>query len=312
MNKYAENTFRAHGIDLDSLMKTTNVIEHFFIGEAMDIEPHISSVTDKKYSSKNDLSLRSKRCIDLVNLENTMLNIFPNLWEELGEAIRNLIISNYRSVYRSLRWIIESTVFWANMELNKKYGDAKDHFNNYYHNVSMSKENISFLSEYVIHYNLDLINEHLHWKEKYGKPQFKETVNNLTKLTKDENVKRIISKIRQEIESLYHDFSAFTHISIESYTRNWDNPDYYPYSTDYVYTEEKFYSALEVIWKVIDLITSIMLLVCSRFYGYNLPHEYLEAMKNFKPKMYKPSNVFIKHVNSMHSLKRAPTVFSLL
>jgi hypothetical protein len=144
------------------------------------------------------------------------------LWEELGEAIRNLIISNYRSVYRSLRWIIESTVFWANMELDKKYGDAKAHFNNYYHNVSMSKDNISFLYEYIIHYNLDLINEHLHLKEKYGKPQFKETVKNLTKLTKDENVKRTIGKIRQEPESLYHDFSAFAHISIESYTRNWE------------------------------------------------------------------------------------------
>jgi hypothetical protein len=178
---------------------------------------------------------------EVKDFEDTLVNIFPDLWEELGEAIRNLIVSNYRSVFRSLRWIVESVVFWADIELDKKYNDAIAHFDNYYHNYSMSKENTSFLSEYIVHYNIDLIDERLHLKEKYGKPTFKESVNNLTHLNKDKKIEKVVDKIQRELNTLYHDFSAFTHISMESYQRDWDNPGYYPYSIDYTYNKEAYY-----------------------------------------------------------------------
>jgi hypothetical protein len=67
----------------------------------------------------------------MADLEYSLLDMFPDLWEELGEAIRNLIISNYRSVCRSLRGIIESAVFCADMELDKVHNDALAHFNHY-------------------------------------------------------------------------------------------------------------------------------------------------------------------------------------
>jgi hypothetical protein len=61
-----------------------------------------------------------KRALELANLENNLLNIFPDLWEELGETIRNLVARSYRSVFRSLRWLIESAIFWMYLELDKK------------------------------------------------------------------------------------------------------------------------------------------------------------------------------------------------
>jgi hypothetical protein len=51
---------------------------------------------------------------------------------------------------------------------------------------------------------------------------------------------------------------------------------------DYGYSNPEFSSALENLWKVIDLLASIMLLVCSRFYSYQMPNEYLEAILSYE------------------------------
>jgi hypothetical protein len=84
--------------------------------------------------------------------------------------------------------------------------------------------------------------------------------------------------MKTQLTDLYHDFSGFSHITIESLTRKWKNTQYYPYSMDYGYSNSDFSPALENLWKVIDLLASIMLLVCSRFYGYQIPSKYLDAI----------------------------------
>lgn len=96
---------------------------------------------------------------------------------------------------------------------------------------------------------------------------FRESVNNLVHLKRDKSLDSIVKQIQLELKNLYHEFSAFTHISVKSLQRERNNPEYYPYSMDYVYNKEKFDSLLEKIWKVIDLVAYIMLLMCSRFYG---------------------------------------------
>lgn len=136
------------------------------MSEGIEIDAHVSTITKGKCSSKSHLGQKYRRCIELADLENTLLNIFPDLWEELGEAVRNIIIRNYRSVFRSLRWIIESIVFWADLELDKKRNDAMAHFNYYYYNEPMSDENFHFLSEYIIHYNSDFIDDRLYMKNR--------------------------------------------------------------------------------------------------------------------------------------------------
>ncbi len=310
ISKQVEETLGVHDIDLDLLVRTTDVIEHFFMGEEMGIDAHILKITKGKYSHKSDLGFRYKRAIELADLENTILDIFPDLWEELGEAIRNLIISNYRSVSRSLRWIIESIVFWADVELDKKINDAISHSNDYYQNLSMAKENYSFQSEYILHYNRDHLDDRLYLKERDGKPGFGESVNSLNPLKRDGIISQV-TKIQKELKALYHDFSAFTHISVESLRRGWENPEYYPYSMEYSYNAEKFHSTLKKLWNVIDLVAALMLLMCSRFYGYILPNEYLKASKTYYEKRKSnATNKFIKHMNSTRN--RIPTIFSLI
>ena len=131
----------------------------------------------------------------------------------------------------------------------------------------------SFNVEYIIHYNSDLLDERLRLKEKYGRPSIGESVNRLEdfKITNKTNpkiksnidrIKEInstIDKMKTQLTELYHDFSGFSHITVESLTRKWKNTQYYPYSMDYGYSNSEFSPALENIWKVIDLLASIML-----------------------------------------------------
>jgi hypothetical protein len=56
-----------------------------------------------------------RRCIGLAVAENNIFDIFIDVAREFGEAIRNIMIRNYNSVPRSLRWILETIIFWANM-----------------------------------------------------------------------------------------------------------------------------------------------------------------------------------------------------
>ena len=203
-----------------------------------------------------------------------------------------------RSVFRSLRWIIESAVFWADVELDKKINDAISHFTDYYRNVSLSEENYSFQSEYIPHYNRAHLDDRLYMKEKNnGRPGFGESVNNLNIFKKD-GMESLVKTIEDELKTLYHDFSAFTHISVESLRRSREHPDNYPYSMDYAYDREKFYSTLEKLWKVIDLVAPIMLLMSSRFYRYKLPHQYLNATRtHFKKRRYNPTDRLICHIS---------------
>ncbi|HXX96587.1 MAG TPA: hypothetical protein VEL11_05665 [Candidatus Bathyarchaeia archaeon] len=71
------------------------------------------------------------------------MDIFPDVWEELGESIMNLIISNYRSVFRSLRWII---AFWIDLELDKNINGVMS----YFRKISFSVVDILACFEFIL------------------------------------------------------------------------------------------------------------------------------------------------------------------
>jgi len=299
-------------------------MEEFFIPYAYDIEPHLATVTKGKYLLRSNLPRKAKWALEVANHENTLLNIFPDLWEELGEVIRNLIASNYRSVSRSLRWLIESGIFWMYVELDKEINNAIDHFDN--NCISMPKpHSYSFNVEYIIHYNFDILHERLRLKEKYGKPSIRDSVNRLDdfKISKKtdpklkgngiriKEINSTIDKMKTQLTELYHDFSAFSHITVESLTRDWKYPKYYPYSMDYGYSNPEFSSTLENLWKVIDLLASIMLLVCSRFYGYQMPNDYLDAIVSYEKRKQKAPTKLINLTKSDPVRKNIP-IFSIL
>ena len=75
IDKQAEKTMRTHSNDFRLLIKTTDLIEDFFLTDGMYIDAHISKVTDGKYSHTSDLGLRFNRADELADQENTLVHI---------------------------------------------------------------------------------------------------------------------------------------------------------------------------------------------------------------------------------------------
>jgi hypothetical protein len=252
--------------------------------DAVEIDPHLMNISGGKYLSKRKLSEKARHELELTNREYTLEEIIMNLWFELGEAIRNLLIGNYGSVHRSLRWILESAVFWTYLQIDTEQ-NAKEIFEEYLEE-SVDRKRYGYLSEHISDMNQIIFDEHLHIKEKFGKPSVKEMINSLESYKiKDDTTKdaqatnKTIGGIISELSYLYHEFSGMIHISLDALHETADIGEEYPYFMGYSYDSVKFNAALGKIWRVIDLMTSIFILTCSSFYGYNKPSDYLAKLK---------------------------------
>jgi hypothetical protein len=74
------------------------------------------------------------------------------------------------------------------------------------------------LTEHIFDVNQIIFDQHLHIKEKFGKPSIKEMINSLeaykikNSKTKDAyNHNKTIGEVISELLGLYHDFSALVH-----------------------------------------------------------------------------------------------------
>jgi hypothetical protein len=96
-----------------------------------------------------NLGQDERRCIGLAVAENNIFDIFFDVARQFGEAIRNIMIGNCNSVPRSLRWILETIIFWANMlDENRDASEAFDHTKSY-HTVTL--EILLFPSRIRVH-----------------------------------------------------------------------------------------------------------------------------------------------------------------
>lgn len=276
----AKQTLGKHSAKVNNILTAAARIEYFVYDTGLrNAEAHVSAITQGKFSSLARMNTRHKNCVDLANTENTILNIFFDLWRELGETIRSLIIGNYISINRSLRWIIESVVFWADMQTDR--GTATEAFNYFLTDTSLAKKKeYLFVYNYIKHRNRALLAERLSLKEKYRKPSFGEICNKLSSLNGDK--KRDL--IKKELQKLYSDFSGFSHISTGSL------PEFYSLSEEglrgdhasYHYFEKYLFdTAIGKCWQVIDLVASVIILALTDFYGYKTPRDFLRAMATF-------------------------------
>jgi len=115
MKKCMRQTLRKQKEQLDILLDTAQEIQIVFVAEINYSDAHIPNITKGKYISRSMLTEKDQRCLDLAVKHNAFYYIFSNLWIELGESIRSLIIGNYNSISQSLRWMIESTALYVNM-----------------------------------------------------------------------------------------------------------------------------------------------------------------------------------------------------
>ncbi|MFZ0897111.1 MAG: hypothetical protein WAZ77_21635 [Candidatus Nitrosopolaris sp.] len=82
---------------------------------------HYKKITWHKSKSKTSFQYKNRYYLKLAQLGiHPITEICIDLWTELGTAIRSLIIGNYSSVYGSLRWIIESMMFWTDIHSEKE------------------------------------------------------------------------------------------------------------------------------------------------------------------------------------------------
>lgn len=135
INRSSSLTVKKNAKDIDSILEIAGYIEIFIREESMNYEHHLLKITNGKITKFDNLPLGQQRAIDLARREFSINLIFFEVWEELGKAIRSLLSANYSGTNRSLRWIIESIVFWADMQL-----DGHTARENYYHYSSQSEK----------------------------------------------------------------------------------------------------------------------------------------------------------------------------
>jgi hypothetical protein len=246
----------------------------------MTEDAHVSNISRGKITSISAASKNQKLCMDLVRrlFVNT---IFFDLCRELGEAIRSLVIGNYSSVSRSLRWIIESAVFWTDMQGDGwTASEAYEHFTTV--DPPIDSKQYSYLSRHISDLNHDLLEDRLSLKVKWGKYGIDDILHNLIRQADGAYNKPKHHSLKEEIKQLYNELSEFHHISIES-LQEMDKTlrtDYAIYM-GYEYDPEKYFYQFMNLWKVVDLVTSIVVLVGTQFYEYSKTSEYFDKMQKY-------------------------------
>jgi len=246
---------------------------------------HFRQFTTKKFDSIKEVPKVVQRCMRLALRHDTSQLVFFDLWRELGQAVRELMCSNYDSVPRSLRWMIEACVLWADMQLDDI--TAKEHFENYYSQkdkLSQREFNRVFLEIHSV--SEGMLEERLVLKEKYRNLNVKEIIDKLPilnlSISKDRSLKNENLYIKKELMKHYSEFSKFAHftldtakeIALEPGELHWD----FAFFQDFRYDKEMFHYELENIYSALDLILALMVLVLAKFIGYETPNRFFGCL----------------------------------
>ncbi len=262
---------------LQLLAATTASIEVFTF-QVRDDEKliHFKNISHNKTQSKMS---QQEEYLTLLTISKNSLQIIVDLWDELGTVIRSLIIGSYRNVARSLRWILETLLFSILIN-NKKSSDIYNEINNMHTNIDKKK-----FKELLTFSNTEskvVFAERLKMKYEYGKPTFGSMVNDLTYF---ENIRELPS-IREELKTLHQEFSSIVHVSVETIEQSvyhTTRADYSIFQT-FEFNQEKFDLTIQKVWRVVDLVITLIIMNQAYFYQYPTPRDYVSALSNFYKK----------------------------
>jgi hypothetical protein len=300
--KVANQTLRFHSRKIDVFLNFLGQVEYFLI-DTTDVNPHISTISHLRYTHRR-IDAGHKMVVELSCLENTITDIFFDLVKEFGEAIRSLIIGNYNSIPRSLRWILESTIFWASMQDESR--DSTEAFDDYCRHLPISKTKFKYLRGELRQVNYELLVQRLSLKDEWH-VSFRDIVSKIGVIKTNSN---FFKKVRdfsfdKKIHSLYHHFSTYEHITFETLSEIDDSlrSDFASYM-NYRYNREAFLPLLSYMWITLDLVLSIMVLTIAKFYGYKTGKRFIRRLEVFPGN----SNVsyFIKLCNSNRIKRKLP------
>jgi hypothetical protein len=125
---------------------------------------HENSLAGGNVTYIKQMSKKQKEyCLELVGCEGQSIGFMFDILEELGTALRDLIIGDYRGVSRSLRLAIELLVFWADFE-----GDGRTGVDAYgdYSREKLTKEDFYYLFNQLLTIRHIRVKERLIIKEK--------------------------------------------------------------------------------------------------------------------------------------------------
>jgi hypothetical protein len=265
---------------INTLLDIAAAFEYLVI-EWSDATLHIERVTDKKYRSVRQAPKEVRWSLRLAGRHDKCELVFYDLWRELGQALRELLCANYDSVQRSLRWMIETCIFWADMQLDGP--SVKDMFEDYCSQKGRltSKEFKRAFSE-IYSMNEARLEERLVFKEKFRGPSLGEIAGNLAILKTTPKYKGHL--LREELLKYYRAFSEYVHItlttakevSLEPGTLHGD----FAFFQDYRYDMDRFNAEIASMFRTVDMLIAVMILVQMEFYGYEGPIEFFESLKD--------------------------------
>jgi hypothetical protein len=189
------------------------------------------------------------------------------------------MIGNYSSVYKFLRWIIETIAFWADMEKDNENAIAR--FKYYFEEeLPMTEKRYSYLERHIL--DTLIFEEKLKSRQKDVKMNKAYSFGDMVKHGHSSNskmVNKILDSIVKDYNRLYNEFSSLIHVSLDSLKEiEKQNIEDYLFFLYYSYDKTKFYSRLETIWRVVDLMSCTFIIYCTNFYGYNTPKSYMTSL----------------------------------
>ena len=276
INLALTNSIDANKGEINFVLKTATDWEFFFWNSCFDIH-HYKQITRKFENYAQNIPKHEAQSIALTLQYDTTMLVFCDLWRELGLAIRELISSNYEAVSRSLRWIIEATIVWAETQLDNP--TASDIYTEIFSKKLSKKEYQRKLLE-IFAVNKARFSERLRFKEKYGIVKISDTVDKI-KIFKNRKKGEQKNLLRDKIVRLNSEFSTYAHCTVQSLEELDKNRRYdFAIYQGYEYNQESFNDGLNDIYQTIDVCLTIILLVNTEFYGYENPLKFMENIKS--------------------------------
>ena len=274
---------RANSRKVDALLDVAATFEYLVIYWT-DPSVHIERFFGEKYKSMARIPRTMRWSLELAARHDTCPLVFFGLWRELGEALRELVCSNYDSVPRSLRWLLETCVFWADMQLDEDC--AQDLFE-YYHSQKskLTRSEFARMSIEIRRVSEARLEERLIFKEKFGSPSVKQIIQDLLVLkNRSRSTYKYKVALKREMMDCYSEFSQYAHftpstvkeIRLEPGSLHTD----FAFFQDYHYDKGRFDIGAKSIYRTLDLVMTIMILVESAFYSYEGPIEFFSSLKD--------------------------------
>lgn len=282
IDRCLNRTLKENGKRLDSLLEIAGSLEYLVI-EWTTIDYHFKQITKLEGNSIEEIQKITRRCLRLALRHDTSHLIFFDLWRELGQAVRDLVCGNYDNVFRSLRWMLEACVFWADMQNDDL--PAREWFELFIdQRDKVTEEEFKRVFSEIYAVNEARLMERLNLKEKYRRPSFNDVIESLPILKNHTKKDVDRPRLRKVLRDSYMEFSKYSHITPltvkEVYLEPGELHSDFAFYQDYQYDKERFDFALDSIYSTIDLIMAVMILVETDFIGYETTRVFLESLKD--------------------------------